>query len=417
MAKGETADRLWTRDFVLSFVTNFLLGLIFYLLMTTMALYAVERFGAADSMAGLAASAFVIGATLARLFAGSLIDLAGRRRMLLVSLVVYTLAAASYVPAGSLGLLIGIRFVHGVSFGMASTAAIAIAQSLIPATRRAEGTSYFSVSTVLGTALGPALALQLVDGPGYPALFTVSTVAAGLALAIALVLRVPAVHIDRRTTGHWFRLSNLLDPAVLPVASLMLLMGASYSSVVAFLNPYAQKLNLGAVASTFFLVYSVVLFVSRLVAGRLQDRRGDNIVIYPALVSFALGLLLLSRATGQVAVIVAGGLIGLGFGTVMSALQAVAVAQVPPHRFGIAVSTFYFLTDSGVGLGPVVLGWLLQFTDYRAMYLVVGIVVAASVVAYHFLHGCKHQKPSVVSAGRAPAEPVRPGGDAAPVGR
>ena len=53
----EADARLWSKDFVLAMVVNFFVGLVFYGLMTTLALYAVERFGAGESAAGLAASA------------------------------------------------------------------------------------------------------------------------------------------------------------------------------------------------------------------------------------------------------------------------------------------------------------------------------------------------------------------------
>jgi MFS family permease len=104
----------------------------------------------------------------------------------------------------------------------------------------------------------------------------------------------------------------------------------------------------------------------------------------------------------------AGGMIGLGFGTLMSALQAVAVAQVPMHRIGMAVSTYYFMLDVGAGLGPWLLSWLVQVSDYRTMYLVVAVVVAASAGLDHLLHGRKRQaRPAVVvKVIRPDAEPA-----------
>jgi len=411
VARGEVGERLWTRPFLLGIVVNFLIAIVFYLLMTTMALYAAERFGAHDSAAGLASSMFIVGATAVRLVAGTLVDLGGRRRVLLASLAVFTAGSVAYIPAGSLGLLLAIRFVHGVAFGVVSTATVAIAQSLIPPARRGEGTGYFGVSATLGTALGPLLALLLVNGPGYPALFTASAVAGGLAVLVALPMRVPESRSDgtRRDALRRIRPSDLLDPAALPIAAFILVMGAAYSAVLTFLNSYAQQLDLAAGASSFFLVYAAVVFVARLIVGRIQDRRGDNIVVYPAIVAFAGGMLLLSLATSDAAVIVAGGLIGLGFGTLMSSVQAAAVAQVPPHRIGIAVSTFFFMLDLGTGLGPVVLGWLTQHSGYRVMYVVVAVVVLGSAGLYHLLHGRRPQARRGGVRGLEPADAVPAG--------
>ena len=70
MGEGSQPARLWTRNFVLAIVTNLFISMVFYLLMTSMALYAVERFQASDSAAGFASSAFIVGSLVARLFAG-----------------------------------------------------------------------------------------------------------------------------------------------------------------------------------------------------------------------------------------------------------------------------------------------------------------------------------------------------------
>src|SRR5699024_4535464 len=81
-------ERLISPTFVLAWVVNFLQYLLFYLLVTTIALYAVREFAASQTASGLAASSFVIGATLGRIFCGYVIDTLGKRPVLLVSAVV-----------------------------------------------------------------------------------------------------------------------------------------------------------------------------------------------------------------------------------------------------------------------------------------------------------------------------------------
>lgn len=64
------SDKIWTKDFVFLLASNFFVSLSFYLLMTSMAVYAIQEFRATESNAGLAASIFIIGALVARTFAG-----------------------------------------------------------------------------------------------------------------------------------------------------------------------------------------------------------------------------------------------------------------------------------------------------------------------------------------------------------
>ncbi|NLF03744.1 MAG: MFS transporter [Actinomycetales bacterium] len=400
--------RLWTRDLVLAFVANFALALVFYALMTTMALYAVERFGASDGSAGLAASIFVIGAVAARLFAGNLVDLVGRRKALAVSFAVFLVASLAYVPvdsgAASLGALLAVRAVHGVAFGVASTAAMALGQSLIPASRRAEGTGYFTLSATLATAVGPFLALLLMHGPGYQALFLASGVVAVGGMVVSLFLRTTdaPLTLEDRARLRRFHPRDMLHTAVLPVASFMLVLAVAFSGVLTFVNSFATERGLERGATLFFVVYAVVLFASRLVAGRIQDARGPDGVVYVAVAAFAGGLVLLALAASDLTLVVAGGLIGAGFGTLMSAIQAIAVERVPRHRVGVAISTHFFMVDLGVGLGPVVLGAVLAVVDFGVLYLVLAVIVALSTGLYFLVHA-RPERRREVEAAREPA--------------
>ncbi|MER2133116.1 MAG: MFS transporter [Arthrobacter sp.] len=386
---GAGPRRLWTTAFSLAIAVNFFISLVFYLLMTTMALYAVERFGASDTAAGLTAGSFVLGALAARIFAGKFLDFVGRRRMLLVGLLLYTVAALFYIPAGSLGVLIAIRVLHGAAFGLASTAISASVMSLIPAGRRGEGTGYFGISTTLATAVGPFLAVLLVDRTSYSVLYMVTAVCAAASLLVALALKLPERTLTAAETAAKWRMrpADFFEPRAAAVASVMLVAGVAYSGVLTFLNSYAQEKDMVAAASAFFLIYAGIVFISRFVVGRLQDTRGDNAVVYPILTSFAVGLGLLAWAPNTTVLALAGAFVGMGFGALMPTAQAIAVTVAPDHRIGIATSTFFLILDAGIGLGPFLLGLLIPLTGLSGMYAVLTAVVAAAMVLYHFVHG------------------------------
>ncbi|MCC3279398.1 MFS transporter [Arthrobacter sp. zg-Y40] len=390
-----SGQKLWTKGFVLAIITNLFLSMVFYLLMTSMALYAVEEFAASDSAGGFASGSFVIGALLARVFAGKFLDFVGRRRLLIVSLAVFVVAALLYIPADSLALLLTVRIIHGAAFGAASTSLSASVMGLIPINRRGEGTGYFGISTTLATAVGPFLAVMLVDSVSYRALFLVTTACAAVALVLSLVLRLPerTPTLEEQKNKWRMHLTDIIDPGALSIASVMFIAGAAYAGVLSFLNSYAQSEGLVLGASLFFVVYAAVVLVSRLFVGRIQDRHGDNAVIYPTLVSFAAGLALLAYAPNNAVLAVAGIFLGFGFGALMPCAQAIAVSMAPAHRIGLATSTFFILMDAGIGVGPLLLGMLLPVTGYHGMYWVLAAVVLASTVLYHFVHGRKNVRP------------------------
>ncbi|MDY0394567.1 MFS transporter [Virgibacillus halophilus] len=112
--------------------------------------------------------------------------------------------------------------------------------------------------------------------------------------------------------------------------------------------------------------------------------------MYPAFISFAIGLVILSQAhiVGWF-ILLAGIFVGLGYGSFTSSGQAIAVKESPAHRTGLATSTFYIFLDGGAGIGPTVLGIFIPVLGFNGLYLAMAVLVAVSGVLYYFLHGRK----------------------------
>lgn len=363
--------------------------MIFYVLVTTMAGYAVKEFAANNASAGLASSAFVIGATGARVFSGFLVDAVGRRRVLFTSLVLVILTCAFYIPAHSLGLLIAVRVIHGIGYAFASTAVMAVAQSVIPSARRAEGTGYFALGTTLATAIGPALGLWLVGSVGYSTMFKVVIGMSVVAFLLSLLVRSPESKDGAHHHRPSFNLSAIVHPKVAPIGFFMLLVGICYAGVITYLNSFSEGNDLVTGAQYFFLAYALVTLVMRFVLGKVQDEKGDNIVVYLGLVTFAIALVVLASSTQDWMVILAGALTGLGYGSLMPAAQAIAVKAVEPHQMGAGISTLFLLLDVGVGFGPILLGMIVSSTSYQAMYAMLAGLVVVSGAVYFLVHGRK----------------------------
>lgn len=387
-APASPEGTIWTRTFLLATVVNFLISLVFFMFMVTMALYAVERFSASESVAGLAASIFIVGGLVVRPFAGRFLDVVGRRRMLLAGIAAFVVASLLYVPADSLGLLLVVRVLHGAGLGAAHTAISASIITVLPRARRSEGMAYFGTSGTVATAVGPIVALAVLRESDIRTLFLLG---AGLSLAafvLALGLRLPSPAREPLPPAHRAaRLEGFVERSALPVGWVMLMVGVAFSGVLTFVTGHAVALDLSSSVAGFFAVYSAVIVVSRLVVGRLHDARGDNVVVYPALICVSAGLVVLALASTAAALFVAGGLLGLGIGTLLSCAQVIAVSVTPVHRVGVATSTLFIMLDLGTGLGPVALGALAEQWNYRAMYLSLSVLVLVAVWVYHRTHG------------------------------
>ncbi|MCK2003745.1 MFS transporter [[Brevibacterium] frigoritolerans] len=388
----QSRTRLWTKDFVIVSSINFFITLIFYLLMVTLAIYAVNELDASTSEAGLISGIFIIGTLIGRLFIGRFIDSIGRKKTLFIGLIFFTLTTILYFVDLGIGFLLVNRLIHGMAMGMASTATGTIVAQIIPPTRKGEGIGYYSMSATLATAIGPFIGLYMAQHTSFQVIFSFCLALGIISLITAFFLYVPALKVTAKVTeSKGFKLSNFIEPKALPISIITLLLAFCYSSVLSFISFYAIEIDLVNTASFFFVVYAVAVLLSRPFSGPLMDRKGSNFIMYPAFIIFGIGLLLLSMTTNSFTLLAAGFLIGLGFGNMQSSSQAIAVKLTPPHRMGMATSTFFIMLDAGLGFGPYILGFIIPVTGYSTLYVFLGVVVILTSVLYYFLHGKKER--------------------------
>jgi MFS family permease len=136
-------------------------------------------------------------------------------------------------------------------------------------------------------------------------------------------------------------------------------------------------------------------------AGSIQDKKGDNFVIYPAIISYAIGFFILFVAKSGFVFLVSAVFFALGYGTLLSCCQAMAIKQSTLQRYGLAVSTFFICCDAGVGIGPVILGMIAPSAGYRGIYMACAVIVIISLLTYSLLQlKKKNYKVNKVSSDR-----------------
>ena len=382
-------SKLWTKEFILSAFINFLVAMNFYLLMIVISEYAMNKFGSTPGGAGFAASIFVIGALVARVFVGKWIMRFGYKKILWVGVIAGLAMTIVYFGANNVIILLVVRFFHGMTFGITTTATATIVADIIPKERRGEGIGYYSLSQILATAIGPFLGMFLSKNGSYISIFTACAIALLISLIMLplLSLRNKESKEEQKKETPGFSLSSFVEPKAIPISIVCLLAYMCYSSIVSFLNVYAKEINLVDAASFFFIVYAIVVLISRPMIGRMFDSKGENAIMYPAILIFGIGMLLFSQSFYGSALLFSATLIGLGFGAIVSSTQTIAIKVTPPERVGLANSTYYMFSDIGMGIGPMVVGFVIPYLGYRGMYAFVGIIALVCIGLYYLFHG------------------------------
>ncbi|MGN7388390.1 MFS transporter [Sporosarcina sp. SAFN-015] len=374
-------EPIWTKPFISLFLTNLSVFIVFYGLVSTLPLYAKDALSRTDEEAGLLMTIFLISAIIVRPFTGKLLDIVGKRKMLLVSLFFYLICTILYYFITPFGGLLALRFFQGVWFSIVTTAAGSLAADIVPPTRRGAGLGYFVMSTNLAVVIGPFIALFVIQTYSYDALFILMSVLMIIGAVVALLIpKMDMVPVATKSKG--FTWNDLFEKKALPIAFLASLIAFSYASVLSYLSIYAQEKGLLPLASFFFVVFAAVMLITRPFTGRIFDEKGPAFILIPGFLCFFFGLFILSFMDSSGLFLIAGAFVGLGYGALVPSMQTLAIQSTSHQRSGYATATFFTLFDSGLAVGSYVLGIIAVQMGYRNVYLLSALIVLAVLALY-----------------------------------
>jgi len=369
--------------------------LTFHILATAFPLYVKDSMNGNQQQMGLIITIYVIGSVLIRPFSGKWVDRYGKKKMAVIGLVIFLIACISYFGTSGIFLFLMIRLIHGMSYAVASTATSTVASALIPDSRQGEGMGYFSMFMSIAMVVGPALGLFLWQDKNIHVLLLAVCAVAALSLLFTIGLRLPqqkeslSEPLLKAETGRGskrMRLSDFIEPKALPISLVGFVLAFSYSALSGFIASFTAEIHQQYVTGYFFVAFALMIVLFRPFIGKVFDRYKEHYLYYPGILLFAAGMLLISAAHSGTMVLVAGVIMGIGYGALFPCFQTLAMKLAPVHRRGSAAGTFFLLFDLGYGLGSYFMGLIASITDYRMMYVVAGLIPLLSAALYYVLH-------------------------------
>ncbi|ASN03732.1 MFS transporter [Virgibacillus necropolis] len=391
--KENNQQPIWTKSFISISITQFLVFIAFYTLLTTLPIYVINNLGGSNTDAGLVVTVMLIAAIIARPFSANLLDYIGKKKGLVLSVAIFTATSFLYIWIDQFTSLLLLRFFHGLSFGVITTATGAIAADIIPPTRRGAGLGYFAMAMNLAVVVGPFIGLTLLQFASFQTLFIVLSIFMIAGVISSILVHVPknGAVIDK-SAKFKFSFSDLIEIKALPIALISSLVSLAYASILSFISVYSNSIGLATTASYFFLVFAIIMLISRPYLGRAFDSHGPKFVILPCLFIFAIGLVLLSFTSTAWMLLVSAGLIGLGYGTLLPSFQSMAIQASPSSRSGHATATFFVCYDSGIAIGSVVWGVVVAAFGFQNLYILCALLVLVVMVIFN-LHQAKSTNP------------------------
>ncbi len=353
-------------------------------------LYLVKDLGITNvSEAGLWAGAMAAGSALVMAGVapiwGVLGDRYGRKSMVLRAMIGGFITIGLMAICNNVWLLLLLRIIQGALTGTVP-ANIALIASVTPKRRLGFALGVIQTAVFAGASLGPLVGGTLADLTDYRFTFVVTSVALGLAaLVVTFFVHenfVPVLPDPQARKPGWSERLHLAFGEKIFVAMLLILSLIQFANSVIqpVLALFVKELNgtVEGAATLAGLELGITGFTSAISAallGQISDRLGHRRI----LVICALGAALLyfpqTFVTNIWQLLILRGLMGLFFGGVIPASNAIIAQLIPDGRKGAAYGLVSSFGSLGFAIGPITGATLAALINTRAVFLLTGVIL------------------------------------------
>lgn len=252
------------------------------------------------SLAQLSLTACLLGLALGQLFVGPFSDVRGRRKPLIVGLIVYIVASLLCAIVPSIWALIGLRFIQGIAGACGIVISRAMVRDLYSGT---DLTKFFSLLMLVNGAapiLAPIAGGQLLRVTSWHGVFIVLCMVGAIMLLAVILGLSETLPDERRSTGgiketlSTFR--NLIGDRVFMGYALAqgLVMAAMFGYISG--SPFVLQNIFGVSPQVFSMIFAangLGIIIATQTSGRLAGRIRESKLLVTGLVLVALGSLTL----------------------------------------------------------------------------------------------------------------------------
>ncbi|MBP5364491.1 MAG: MFS transporter [Bacteroidales bacterium] len=355
----------------------------FMLLTPLLPIYLSETFQTDKEVIGHVLSGYVLMALLSRATSGYIVDNFPRKKVLIISYMLFAAFFAGYIIAGSLVLFAIVRTLHGAPFGATTVANSTVAIDVLHPARRAEGIGYYGLSNNIATAISPSLAIYVYEQwHNFDLLFAMAFAIATVGLIINSTVKVPQRQVV--STKQPLLLDRFFLTKGWSEGVNMVCFAFSYGVLATYLAIYGKE-ELGITSGTgvFFLLLSIGLILAR-IHGNPTLRKGR--VVYNAALGITIslfGYLLFASFHNEIGYYGAALTIGFGNGHMFPAFQTMFINLASNEKRGTANASLLTSWDVGMGCGILLGGIVAEHYGYRWSFWTALIVNAIGVAMFY----------------------------------
>lgn len=380
--------QLFTRSYWAILGANFMLFFAFYLIMPILPFYLKEIFNTSNSLIGIILACYTVAALTIRPFAGYLLDAMARKPLYVATYLFFVLFFGGYIVAISLFMVVIVRALQGIMFGIVTVAGNTVVIDIMPSERRGEGLGYYGLANNIAMAFGPMVGLFLHDFFSFNTIFFIAITTGTIGLILAY-----SIHTKQRPPVKRppISLDRFLLIKGIPAGIALLMLSVPYGITSSYIAVYAQELNLSISSGLFFTFMAAGMMTSRIFSGKLVDRGYVTQVISVGIILVIISYFGLAaclpisqhQPTMLSGIFIAIALcVGTGFGIIFPAYNTLFVNLAEHNQRGTANSTYLTSWDVGIGIGLVIGGIVSQHTSFAYAYLIGGTLCLISAIYF-----------------------------------
>jgi len=377
-------DKIFTRDFILVFLAQFVLSCAYNLFVPTLPIY-LSRLGSREEAIGILIGAMSVSSLVLRPLVGKALLKIPERDFMFGGALLFALSSAAYLFAPPFWPLFIVRVIQGIGMACFYTASATFVAKTSPEARRGQTLGYFYLAFTFAFALAPSFGMFLINNFSFVLLFLLCT-------ALSLGSSFLSIRFKRS------RLEPARNPALserpfltlntLPSIIVTLFANVIWGALTAFFPLYAVEQGV-ANPGFFFAAYAVTLIVSRSLGGRMLDRYNRERMILLCLGTFVAAMLILAFSKTLPMFLLVAVIWGIGASFLFPSLLIYTLDRVGSTG-GPVMGNFMAIGDLGVSLGSVIMGIVVRLTSYRVMFL--SLAFTATLSLWYFYRVAKRQR-------------------------
>lgn len=355
---------------------------------------------------GYVIAASTIPGILVSVFAGRLSDVYGRKKLILISMVIFASAPFLYLFAVNIWILMAIRFYHGFSTAIFVPVAMAAIAGSYPE-KKGKYISSFSSITLVGRFLAPLTGglILFVTNYFYYGVY-LGCACSGIIALLLMVFFYRTRHFQTEKTEHIETdvmnnkssltlkefLQGIKDVLSHKVILTTCIVQASqyfaYGIIEFYIILYAGALHFDAwILGLIPAISTLMLVIFKPLMGTLSDKVGRRIIIIIGLLLGGSVSFFIPFTTEFLWFILILCGFGIGMAMVISSTAAYVSDLSKRKDYGAAIGTLSTIMDIGQTIGPILSGYVWIAFSFGGVFSMVSIVLLASALIFSLIKG------------------------------